>query len=377
MGWKEREKIVLAGLSDVQRAWVMKRVNLEGDNDLAHKSREELCAMFPEKGKPAPGEPVVRKLSDRACLRTLVWQEWLKIQVGEHEPVQGNLRTFWYRVLEPFYLDKDLMESDVAIPAGIFFEACAQRKEGQDERFREALERGEYGGLREHIEREAPGLAGRLWRNAREGYLQNLVSVVFDECVRQGIFRFQGAFMFNDPREDFRIIGKKRARVVFFTEKEGLWWLCEYAAETHGITAVASKGEPGLLAMEYIYDALRRAKVGTVEIGAITDYDPWGWNIAHNFMGKMGLDIFYGAGKVSGRALNGTQDDLKRLFSPSEIERGKRDLTKYSQYKQGQVKEWFEKTGGINGEPYGIHVDLASREKLRREIDRWVKSTES
>lgn len=372
MKWKDMEAKVLKALDGEKRSWVRESVNLDRDNDLWDKSREELQAMFPQRKKKPASVPVRHGLSDAACVKTLVWQEWLKIKVKEHEAIKGNLRTFWYRIMEPFYIAKDILESDREPPLSVIMIACA---EADPDRLKW------WGGsarspkeLREAVEREAPGLVEQVWRRNREGYLQNLVSRCVDVFVLKGIFRFQDEFEFNDPREGFRIIGKKRARIVFFTEKEGLWWLCEYAAKEHGITAIASKGESGLLAMEYFYDALRRAKVGTVKIGAITDYDPWGAKIAGNFIKKMGLSIFFGEENVSGTALDATQDDLKRFFTPEEIERGKRDLRKYSQFKQSQVEKWFKVTNGIDGGYYGIHVDLANRDRLRKEVDRWVKT---
>lgn len=375
MGWKETEQKVLAGLSDIARVWVTDNVNLEPDNDLTMMTRSALIAMFPEKKKPKdPSLPVVKKLADVKCMRTLIWQEWLRIRNHEHDALKGNLRSFWYRILEPFYMDKDLLESDAMIPVSVLLEACAQVDEERGERLRERMYGRSPSHIRKKLDALAPGLVSRIWRNARETYLQNCISICFDAFVKNAVFRFQDEFQFQDPRKNFRIMGKKRARVVFYTEKEGLWWLCEYAAEKHGITAIASNGEPGLLALEYFYDDLRSKKVGSLIIGAITDYDPWGAQIADNFIEKMRYDIFYTKDKVNGQPLNATQTDIARLFTPEELERGKRDLTKYSQYKQEQVQKWFNDTGGIGGGLYGIHVDLARQDALKKEVDRWVKS---
>lgn len=373
-GWKETEEAELEKLPPHARGWVRDHVNLESGNDLVTKSRSELLAMFDDKKGG---------LDDRGCLRTLIWQEWLKIMNGDASAVEGNLRTFWYNRYEPFCIDKDLLESDLAIPEEVLASVIFEENPRLLEYLAEPV--GTRRELDERLGGRRPGIAARIWRSGRERYLQNLVSVCFDGFVLNGVFRFQGAFRFNDPRESYRIIGHNKARYIFFTEKEGLWRLCEEVHDKHGITVVASKGEPGLLAMEYIYDALRRKKVGTLEIGAITDYDPWGSAIAENFAGKMRLDIFYGAkvkkdekgegeSKVSNTVLNGTQDDLTKFFTPQEIERGKRDLRNYSQYKKSQVDKWMDKTHGIKDEPYGIHVDLARRDKLRAEVDRWLKT---
>lgn len=367
MGWKEKEGEVLAGLTEARRKFVRENVNLEPDNDLAKKSRAELLRMFPHWVK----EPKKRKrlsLNDRACVMTLIWQWWLKIMTGEIPVVDGNIRTMWYKLLEPFYIEKDLLVSDLS-PRAVILSAgfplfgpvgvlCVI----------------DPGPVMLGLGRKDPAALARLLRSARETYLQNLLSLCLDEFVMEGIFRFQGEFRFWDPRPGWRLIGRRRRRIILFTEKEGLWWLCEYAWKKHGITVVASQGEAGLLALEYLYDDLQKAGVGSVVIISVNDWDPWGRAIGENFADKMRLPIFFGPGNVEMRLLIGTQDGLKRLFTPKEIERGKRDLRNYSQYKQSQVEEWVALTGGIGGEPYGIHIDLADRERLCAQVDEWVAS---
>lgn len=373
MTWKELEAGILEGLGIRQREWVQSVVNLESDNDILSKSREELIRMFPEVKKDGR-----LALNDKACMLTFVWQAWLRIKSGEAEPLEGNIRSFWYREVEPFYVEKDLLDSDLIEPAK-GMSLLAALTELDPEAFDGLLEEGdetETGVAMVYLVRKHPELAARVSHAAREGYICNLISDSLDAFVLEGIFRFQDEFKFADPRGDWRTIGERRPRIVLFTEKQGLWWLCEYAAAKYGITAIASQGEPGLLAMEYFYDALKKKGVASVEVGALTDYDPWGHHIAEEFAGKLCEQIFFGAGKVKMKVLNGTQDDLKTLFDPAELERGKRDLRKYSRFKQSQVEAWFQKTNGIGGERFGIHVDLARKDRLKAAVDRWVKSVE-
>jgi hypothetical protein len=374
MSWKELEKKALAGLKQDAQSWVRTNVNLREDNDLLGKSREELLAMFPWVTKVKGRK--YHSLNDTACITTLIWQGWLRIKSGEMEPILGNLRTFWYRNLEPFYVDKDLLESDMGPPLGAreLMAAAAMLELGAAEWVLKNAKEAEPFEFFSLLAKKNKGIAARVGRAARETSLQNAISDCFDAFVLNGVFRFQDEFKFADPRSDFRIIGSKRPRVVFFTEKEGLWWLCEYAAAKNGITVICSHGEPGLLAMEYFYDALKKEKVSSVDVGALTDYDPWGYAIAENFKEKLQASVFFGGSKVKLKALDASQKDLKGLFTDEELEAGKRDLTKYSQYKQSQVDEWFEKTDGIKGKRYGIHIDLAGREKLKAAVDRWVKS---
>lgn len=79
-----------------------------------------------------------------------------------------------------------------------------------------------------------------------------------------------------------------------------------------------SHGEPGLLALEYFYDALKKEKVSSVDVGALTDYDPWGFKIAENFGLKLKASIFFGASKVRLKALDASQiriPDLHKVLT--------------------------------------------------------------
>jgi hypothetical protein len=190
---------------------------------------------------------------------------------------------------------------------------------------------------------------------------------VFDQFVLRGFFQFKDEFKFQDPRESFRIIGRKNPRLIFFTEKEGLNWLCKEIAHEHGISAVASHGEPGLLTMEYFVEALKVRKVKSVEVCALTDYDPWGFNIAESFGEKAAAPVF------EFKTVWTTFLTSLELFKPEVIEYAKRDLRQVSPSKKKQVDEWFGKTGGIGEEPYGIHVDHADFDRIRKAVRSWVK----
>src|ERR1017187_3776703 len=115
--WKDMEAEVLKKLdSDDHKTyeWVKKRVNLDPDNDVRLKTREQLLKMFP--GTVVIGDKKYQSLNDMACLNTLIWQSWLMIQTGSLPQVLCNIGSFWYRELEPFLIDHDLMKSDTGDP---------------------------------------------------------------------------------------------------------------------------------------------------------------------------------------------------------------------------------------------------------------------
>lgn len=343
MNWQQVQEKILKELTPEQVRWVKKNVALEAD-DLRRMSTEEIRIHFPGKGGPE-----VSTVNDSELIKTFIWQSFLMIKAGQLEPVKGNLRSFWYRELRPFYKYHNLFETDEGPPVMLtlsevkMLSDVVQKTPNRDP-LKEILDSG----------------------RGRESYLTDNMEKSFSKFVLRGIFRFKGEFKFTDPRESFRVIGRKTPRLVFFTEKEGLYELCQEFAKKYGISAMASQGEPGYLTMEYFSDELKKREVRNVEIAALTDYDPWGWNIAEEIGGKLQEPVF-------GFNVKTTHLTSLDLFEPKDIEYAKRDLRKVSPSKMSQVREWVKKTGGINGEPYGMHIDLAKMDRVRKAVKEWYK----
>ena len=374
VSWKDFEQSSLAKLSPEAAAYVRKAVNLEPDNDLRLMDREQLLKIYGKKLTKPDGSSVLA-LNDRKLLRTLIWQNWLQLKSKEIEPPRGNVRTYWYRQLEPFLIDKQLLIDD---------HGAALRK--LNARSKARLMRKLGFDYRVVVRRGNPAERRRVNLEAREIYLQNLISLIFGEFVRAGVFRYQDDWEFNNPREGFYIIGRDRPRIVFATEKEGLWWLCMWANKKYGISVVASQGEPGLLSTEFLVDKLKKAKghgdhemrVSSLILGMLTDFDPWGWAIAENMRKKLALSIFFN-GKVTLHRLDETRASIDRIVLPAVQKKYRRDMDDYSaQRKKGQIEAWGKRTGGLSlpGDPpgkyYGIHVDLADRDRLKAMIDTWM-----
>lgn len=352
--WMEYQTEVLGKITAEQDKWLRKNVDVNCA-DMRYMSTNEVRKRFP--GKPKVSEETGQQVStvdDSRLMRTYIWQSWLEIMAYELPPVKGNLKSFMYRDLGPFLKGHELYESDEGPPISsiamrdMLNVFCEMEDRGDDD-----LRAGD-------MERTFKG-------HGREVYLLDKMSKLFDDFVLLKFFRFQDEFEFQDPREAFRIIGEKRPRYIFFTEKEGLFWFCKEIAKTHGITTVASHGEPGYLAMEYFADDLRARRVKNVEIGTLTDWDPWGYNIAGSFGEKLGHPVF------GFDTVNTTRLTSLELFREDTIAKKKRDLNKVSESKKAQVTAWVEITGGIYGERYGMHVDNAEFKLIREAVTKWLK----
>lgn len=298
----------------------------------------DLAAKLEDSATPGP-------VSLRDVIRTLVWQTYLRVLNSNDEPMHGNLRSFWYRIVEPFCNKHKLFKptagpdllslvSDSSIPLLADLE--------MDSGFRMFGEGGSHG-----------------------GYILGLMGKAIDLFVIHGVFSFRQPFDFKDPRENFHQVGAKRPSLLFFTEKEGLWFRAQQYSKQYGISAMASHGEPGLLTIEYFADQLQKRRVGVVHIGALTDYDPWGFHIATSIQDKL---KFYGFDVKLERLTS------IKLFTEEMIEEGKRDLRQtVSKAKWKEVEEWMRITNGVNGEPYSLHVDMANGPQLDGVVAAWYK----
>ena len=342
MSLADLEQQRLQVLTPSQREWVEDHIVL-GAPDLRQISDEDLKAIF----RRPHTDPKKKQTSMASILRTLVWQTWLLVLTGEVEPMHGNLRTFWYRVVEPLCLKHDLLEPEEARSLLSFV---------QDNAIPELIQEKDL---------DEPSMLFQLGESkARTSYVLGAMGRILDHFVREDFFTFKEPFDFRDPRENFHTIGAKRARIIFFTEKEGLWWLAQEVGRKYGISVMASHGEPGLLTLEYFCKQIDVRKIKKLYVGALTDFDPWGYAIAENLKKKLELPIF--GFEVTLRRLTSLQ-----LFTPERIAYSKRDLSKVSTNKKAQVDDWWRITGAHGEKPYGLHVDNAEIPLIRQQVEQW------
>ena len=91
--------------------------------------------------------------------------------------MQGNIRSFWYGQLEPLLIDKDLLYDDVGSPVRFFLPELPEYELGRND-------------SPEEIQRKRSVM--------RDLYLQNTISEVLGEFVKQEVFTFREGFGFAD-----------------------------------------------------------------------------------------------------------------------------------------------------------------------------------
>lgn len=359
MGWKEQAEAYWKSISEdkKKRHWLGSHVTWDAD-DVTTMTADQIRENFPYR-ESSPG------VNDSQLARTLIWQSWNKIRSGEMQPIKGNLRSFWYREYEPFYVKLGMLSNHWEEPEEP--EAAAERNSLPPPAKWVAL-MSEMATLSNFSMLDDEKRHALQWFNSKSGrptYLLNLMTQSFDQFVINRIFHFQDEFQFEDPRRNFRRIGKLRARILLCTEKEGLYPLVSGFAAKNGISAMASHGESHWLSMSYMADDLEKNGVARVLLGALTDYDPFGYTIAENFAEKL---------TVFGFKVDLTHLTTPDLFTPAQLVRGKRDFAGMDKGRQTQIDKWFKKTKGINGERAGIHLDLADWPAIEKVADKWLKS---
>jgi len=305
----------LEQFTKAQRSFLRRRVRLQAP-DLRKITAAELPTYFArDKG-----------ISSSAFILTFVFQYFVRLKANLEGPIRGNIRSFWYRKMARQLERLGLLDS----PGGLSVTRTGSR--------------------------------GR--------YMLKTMENSFETLFKQGFFRYKDLEVFNH-REKFRLMGRKEKRHLLYVEKEGMFWLCEEAHAKHSLHVYASRGSASWLDVDYLGEAISNLAVRNLYVGAMTDYDPWGVFIAQQIQKKLEHPVF-GFRKINLAVLTSLD-----LFDPDIIDANKRYLLKGHEGKDDPVRkiveEWVAQGGGINGEPYGIHMDFADRERTHRRITNWLK----
>lgn len=193
--------------------------------DIRTMSKKELRKYFCFKTR--------RKINPTKLIKNLIWQGYTWIRDDKMEPIEGNLRSFWYQNVKS------------------------------------ALSRvvGDVGGRR---------------------YMAKVYNCFVEMITVHNLFRYAD-FGFDDDGEGARIIGKLNGNLILFVEKKGLKGIVRRIAKASDATGVASDGFPSYLATEYLVREM--ASLGLlfkpVHLFFILDYDPAGYWIGQEFVEQL------------------------------------------------------------------------------------------
>jgi len=153
--------------------------------------------------------------------------------------------------------------------------------------------------------------------------------------------------------EENWVIGKTNPHVILLAEKRSHFKFIKGFNEQYGVTVLAAGGIPGMITMEFFAEAFRKAipqsHLKEIPIITLTDYDPSGDLIVSTFMDNL-------------KTYNIPKTKFLRLvsptnFTPEEVEAYKYSLVGDNEATPTMVRKWLKKTGGINGQAYGLETD--------------------
>lgn len=193
--------------------------------DIRQMSRRELRKNFSFKTSG--------RLNATLLLKNIIWQAYQKIQAGQAEPVEGNIRSFWYQNVKPVLSRLGLKTSG-------------------------------------------------------ERYTSKLYDVFVELTVEHHLFRYTD-FGFIDERAHARTIGKTNGNLIIFVEKDGLLGLARQVAEAHDTTAVSHAGFPSYLSTEFLVRQMAGQGLlcQPVRLFSVVDYDPSGYWIEREFVKQL------------------------------------------------------------------------------------------
>lgn len=256
-------------------------------------------------GAASSGKPVAKRM-----IRSIVWQVYERIHSGRMEPIQGNVRSFWYRFVK------------------------------------------------------APlGRVGLL--EVKADHYVTMMQVFAEMVEDLDLFQYT-AFGFDDPSWENRRIGKTNPTTIVFAEKAGFMrFLKEQVHAVYDVTVTSLAGWPSILSTEYMARHIEEAadyhapaRVWTerkVKLVSIVDWDPSGWMIREVFASQLkdqGMQDYEIVDLV--RPENFTSEEIELYRYP--VPQGARQRKKN--------KRWLEATGGLDGKLDGLEADSMPRERL-------------
>lgn len=233
-------------------------------------------------------------------IKSIIWQAYQKIKVGEEPEIVGNIRTFWYSHVK------------------IVISKLPQSHLGKTDPY-------------------------------------DLMTRLFTEMVLDlGLFRYAD-FSFTDENWENRRIGTTQPATLLFSEKRGWVRYLRRKHEQYGVSILALGGFPSALTSEYTALAIQKVlEPGQkVRLVGIVDYDPSGYQIAASFRDQL---------ERSGLAIESLETMIDpRHYTQRELDLYVYHL---SLKQKTKVEKWIQATGGVDGDPYGLESESFPLKRL-------------
>lgn len=276
---------------------------------------EDIRLMSGAKLKELFGAKTTGRINLSLLIKNMIWQVYERIQAGEQEVFEGNIRSFWYSHVKP------------------------------------VLSRA--GGL----------------RSGSDPY-GVMIDVFVHLVLELDLLRYR-EFGFFDEREGDRLIGGANGHILVAAEKRGHFPFLKRLHDDFDVTVISLGGQPSLLSTEYFAGEMEAAGF---ELGSrfpllcIVDFDPSGWLIVDSFLAQL-EDLGFGQAEVDFLV-------LPEFMGKEQIQLNKYRLSRKKSEKTKNEK-WVAKSGGVDGKLYGLEADAMGANQLRglfrSKVDEYLK----
>ena len=279
------------------------------EKDVRLMKRKEFLKKFATKKK--------RIILSR-LIKNIIWQAYTRIKDGSENPIDGNIRTFWYLWVKP---------------------------------------------VMSHIQSD--------YKPKTDPY-HTMLSAFTKMVMDLRLFNYSD-FGFTDENWENRRIGKNNPEIIVFSEKRGWFRFLREIHSEFDVSVLALGGTPSALTSEYTATHIKKVLSSSknpnqrILLIGIVDYDPSGYIISHSFQKQ--LSVF---------GLN--HSDLITIVKPKHYTQEKIEMFKFQLPKRQKTKtkKWMIKTNGINGELYGLESESMPKSLIKKLISHIIlKTTES
>jgi len=197
------------------------------------------------------------------------------------------------------------------------------------------------------------------------------------DLLRRGFLTYRDLHVLDNSRQrsnprptyyttDIAIYGYKAtiapySNIIIATEKDTVYDNIHDIAQLFGCSCISCKGQNSLGAMEALVRGIVSAQKDNlfeINILTMTDYDPAGYYIAEALEAQVkdvlsALDIYH------------VEVSITRVgITPDQLDEDMVEANKYSP-KPANLDKWLDRTGGIDGEPYGLELDALEPRQIR------------
>jgi hypothetical protein len=222
------------------------------------------------------------------------------------------------------------------------------------------------------------GSTDQAFLKGRTDLLQKYVA----QYVREGLFTYRQLGIIDHSRDKHHCAAAESYEessgyavafgmfpwLVLATEKDTQFAELSRIAQLYGCSAISGSGQCAFAATERLIDGimaefLERVKVGApaakwIEFLAFTDYDGAGFSIAETFATQARYCLKNLSKSTGEKTFEKIPVHISRLgINLDQMSEKEVEDNKYQMPENAINKKWFERTGGIGGELYGLELN--------------------